>query len=203
MKQTAVVFEAKIRSASSVIGLNNTTCADSMQGGKNRRHEEGEKGWKRERRGEKVGQAMKAACKEALRQGGCVSSVCGVSRLIFHAVVCWAQPRQSYSWPPFPGRELVARGPQAGFLLSLPVNCHQTSELLHDVSQRQTKSPIGIEPPTYVLPLSNSSVTARTANGDVSAKIQQLQYSKQLAAIFLHLFSDGFSTRACCFWFNK
>ena len=126
---------------------------------------------------------MKAACKEALRQGGCVSSVCGVSRLIFHAVVCWARPRQSYSWPPFPGRELVARGPQAGFLLSLPVNCHQTSESLHDVSQRQTKSPIGTEPPTCVLPRSNSSVTARAANGDVSAKIQLLQYSKQLAAI--------------------
>lgn len=40
----------------------------------------------------------------------------------------------------FPERELVARGPQAGFLLSLPVNCHQTSELLHDVLQRQQKA---------------------------------------------------------------
>ena len=83
---------------------------------------------------------MKGVCKEALRQGGCVSSVCGVSRLIFHAAVCRARPRQSYSWPRFPKRELVARGPQAGFVLSLLVNCHQTSELLHDVSQRQPKA---------------------------------------------------------------
>lgn len=83
---------------------------------------------------------MKGVCKEALRQGGCVSSVFGVSRLIFHVAVCRARPRQSYSWPRFPERELVAPGPKAGFLLSLPVNCHQTSELLYDVSQRQPKA---------------------------------------------------------------
>lgn len=83
---------------------------------------------------------MKVVCKEALRQEECVSSVCGVSRLIFHAPVCRAWTRQSYSWPRFPERALVGRGPQAGFLLKLPVNCHQTSELLHDVSQRQPKA---------------------------------------------------------------
>lgn len=125
MKQTAVVFEAKIRSAGSAIDLNNT---DSMQGEKTRDMKKG-----RQRQWERRGQDMRGECTEALRQGGCVISVCGVSRLIFHAAVCRARP-----W--FPERELVARGPRAGFLLSLPVNCHQTSELLHDVSQRQPKA---------------------------------------------------------------
>lgn len=36
MKQAAVVFEAKIRSAGSAIDLNNTRCADNIQGEKTR-----------------------------------------------------------------------------------------------------------------------------------------------------------------------
>lgn len=44
MKQTAVVFEAKIRSAGSAIDLNSASCADNIQKGweENRRDEEGE-----------------------------------------------------------------------------------------------------------------------------------------------------------------
>lgn len=43
MKQTAVVFEAKIPSAGAAIDLNNTGCADSMQG-EMTRDKEGKKG---------------------------------------------------------------------------------------------------------------------------------------------------------------
>lgn len=43
MKQAAVVFEAKIRSAGSAMDLNNTSCADNIQGGKTR-GEDGTKG---------------------------------------------------------------------------------------------------------------------------------------------------------------
>ena len=56
MKQTAVVFEAKIRSAGSAIGLNDTTCADSMRGGEEQETwRGGERLRKRERGGEKKG----------------------------------------------------------------------------------------------------------------------------------------------------
>lgn len=77
-------LKTKIRSAGSAIDLNNASCADSMQG-------EGKKGWGRKREWErKGGQEMRGVRKDAPRQGGCVSSVCGVSRLIFHVAVCRA-----------------------------------------------------------------------------------------------------------------
>lgn len=41
MKQTAVVFEAKIRRAGSAIDLNNTSCADNIQGEKTREMKRG------------------------------------------------------------------------------------------------------------------------------------------------------------------
>ncbi len=54
MKQTAVVFEARIQSAGSAIDLNNTGCADSMQGEKTREMKRGRKDNKLRKR-EKVG----------------------------------------------------------------------------------------------------------------------------------------------------
>lgn len=90
MKQAAVVFEAQ--SAGSV----------QMGRGINKRLREGKLEGIRRRE-------MKGACERALGQGGCVSSVCGVVRLIFHVVV-WPGLCDSYSWPQFPPRESLLPG---------------------------------------------------------------------------------------------
>lgn len=48
MKQAAVVFEAKIQRAVSVIDLNNTSCTDCMQGEKTREMKRRRKAEKKE-----------------------------------------------------------------------------------------------------------------------------------------------------------
>jgi len=92
MKQTAVVFEAKIGSAGSAIDLNNMSCSDIMQGEKTRGRKD---------RGERDSGRV---CSKVLRQGGC-------KRCLWREQVhfsCGGLHRQSYSWPWFPERELVS-----------------------------------------------------------------------------------------------
>lgn len=60
---------------------------------------------------------MKGMSKEALRQGGCVSSVCVVRRLIFHVAVCRAWPRQSYSLAVVSRERACCLKPRGGFLV--------------------------------------------------------------------------------------
>lgn len=54
---------------------------------------------------------MKEVCNKALRQGGCVSSVYGVSRLIFHGAVCRASPGNPIAGQGFPRESLLLEAP--------------------------------------------------------------------------------------------
>lgn len=75
MKQTAVVFEAKIRSAGSAIDPNGASCADNIQRGGRKTGEmkRGKKGREEIIRG---GEEMKGRCSSvSLRRRGCQRSV--------------------------------------------------------------------------------------------------------------------------------
>lgn len=124
MKQTAVVFEAKIRSAGSAVDLNNMSRADNIQGESAVRDEQ----TGREKRG-----VREDMCKEAFSQAG---RMCLWREQV--NFLCSGLQGRNPGNPIASQREsLLHEVPPAGFLLSLPANCHQTGELFHDLSQRQ------------------------------------------------------------------
>lgn len=82
MKQTAVVFEAKIRCAGSAVDLNNTSCADNIQGEKTREMKRGRQddSLKRQNKGagDEGGRSLSLSLSLPGRKE--VSALCDVSR---------------------------------------------------------------------------------------------------------------------------